>query len=726
MHMDTPAKAALGGGLISTLAIGGMVAAGVLATSATVVLTDPTAPPAGAAGLVPFDDCDSLLDWYVDHSLDEVGPWGWGGRMWPMMAEGQAARESVGSSTADDAVSNGPTGTNTQEAGIDEPDVAKTDGRIVVRLRDGHRLVVTDVTGDEPRELADWRLPGAAYADGLLLVDDHVLLGASNQVMGREGFMPPDSGGTVLYDVDLSDPADPRLEDTDRWSGRQLSMRQYGDTVRLVTTLGLPSLPFVQPGGALSETAAEQRNRQVVRASKIEDWAPGLDCSEVYHPQKWSGPDTVAVTTFRPASSDRATRVAVTGAGSEVYSSVDRLYVTSTDWNLRPIPLDGGPDTTVRSDVIRPDQKIRTHIHSFAISGSDTRYAASGVVEGRCGTGGRWTSTTGTCASPSPGPRGRGARARTGSWSWTRQRRPSEQVGELAGQPRRGHQSRPDGSKRPRGRGDVRQMGICCTRIDLTDPDASGPLGEAKIPGFSAYLHPIGDDRTPGAAAMLTPTVRTWGPGCCVRHSETARARQADKLDVRIQRFEARGSARVHVASGRARGHCRDVSRNGLGPSPAAGRLRRIRPRASFPRSAVTPSGRCPSRTVGWPSSATRSVSSRSRPLIEPSPGSEARAENQPRRTLVRMCRNIRTLHNFEPPATRDEVHAAAVQYVRKISGSTKPSQANQHAFDHAIAEVEAATRRLLEGLSTTAPPKDRDVEAAKARARAEVRYARG
>ena len=90
------------------------------------------------------------------------------------------------------------------------------------------------------------------------------------------------------------------------------------------------------------------------------------------------------------------------------------------------------------------------------------------------------------------------------------------------------------------------------------------------------------------------------------------------------------------------------------------------------------------------------------------------------------MCRNIRTLHNFEPPATRDEVHAAAVQYVRKISGSTHPSQANQEAFDQAVAEVAAATNRLLDGLSTNAPPKDRAAEAAKARARAEVRYARG
>ena len=89
------------------------------------------------------------------------------------------------------------------------------------------------------------------------------------------------------------------------------------------------------------------------------------------------------------------------------------------------------------------------------------------------------------------------------------------------------------------------------------------------------------------------------------------------------------------------------------------------------------------------------------------------------------MCRNIRTLHNFEPPATKDEVHGASLQYVRKISGATKPSQANQEAFDQAVAEVEAATRRLLESLSTNAPPKNREEEAAKARARAEQRYAR-
>ncbi|MFC7532861.1 DUF2277 domain-containing protein [Actinoplanes sp. GCM10030250] len=88
------------------------------------------------------------------------------------------------------------------------------------------------------------------------------------------------------------------------------------------------------------------------------------------------------------------------------------------------------------------------------------------------------------------------------------------------------------------------------------------------------------------------------------------------------------------------------------------------------------------------------------------------------------MCRNIHQLHNFEPPATPDEVHAAALQYIRKIAGSTRPSQANQAAFDTAVAAVAAATAELLAELVTTAPPKNREEEAAKARARAEKRYA--
>jgi hypothetical protein len=88
------------------------------------------------------------------------------------------------------------------------------------------------------------------------------------------------------------------------------------------------------------------------------------------------------------------------------------------------------------------------------------------------------------------------------------------------------------------------------------------------------------------------------------------------------------------------------------------------------------------------------------------------------------MCRNIRTLYNFDPPATHEEVQAAALQYVRKISGFTKPSKANQEAFDRAVAEVAHVSMHLLADLETNAPPKDREVEAAKAKARAAQRYA--
>ncbi|MBP7242461.1 DUF2277 domain-containing protein [Amaricoccus sp.] len=90
------------------------------------------------------------------------------------------------------------------------------------------------------------------------------------------------------------------------------------------------------------------------------------------------------------------------------------------------------------------------------------------------------------------------------------------------------------------------------------------------------------------------------------------------------------------------------------------------------------------------------------------------------------MCRNIRPLHNFEPPATDDEIRAAAVQFVRKISGFSAPSRANEVAFARAVDEVAGASRRLLAGLTTAAPPRDREVEAARARERSRLRFARG
>lgn len=118
-------------------------------------------------------------------------------------------------------------------------------------------------------------------------------------------------------------------------------------------------------------------------------------------------------------------------------------------------------------------------------------------------------------------------------------------------------------------------------------------------------------------------------------------------------------------------------------------------------------------------------------PPEEESPGSsrpqpwETHTElGRARRYAAGMCRNIRVLHNFDPPATPEEVEAAAVQYVRKISGATRPSKANEAAFGLAVEEITAVSKRLLDALVTTAPPRDREVEAAKAKARVAARFA--
>jgi hypothetical protein len=108
--------------------------------------------------------------------------------------------------------------------------------------------------------------------------------------------------------------------------------------------------------------------------------------------------------------------------------------------------------------------------------------------------------------------------------------------------------------------------------------------------------------------------------------------------------------------------------------------------------------------------------------VLAGSPGSLCRVRRVP--SVSGMCRNIRQLHNFEPAATSEEVHAAALQYVRKVAGSTRPSARNQEAFDRAVAAVAHATEHLLEDLVTTAPPKDREVEAARARERSARRFA--
>ncbi len=536
-----------------------MVAAG--------VAVDPSAPPAGAAELTAFSGCDDLQAWYVDNTISQVGPYGWAGRRWMTMREDATtdspqASESSGESasgSAKDEVANGSTGTNTQEAGVDEPDVAKTDGRVVVRLVNGQRLVITDVSGSAPQQIADWRLPSGSFVDGLLLVDDHVLLSGDHGDIALQGMeqgmdqgMELDrrvpgpwggSGRTELLDVDVSDPAHPRLDSRTSWSGQQLSLRQYADTVRLVTSTGLPELPFVEPRpGSLTEQQAEHRNREILRDSTIEDWVPGLTdshssrplvgCDEVYHPTRWSGSDTVAVATFTPGNVDDPSAVAVTGAGSEVYSSTDRLYVTSTDWAEQgPILMDDSQDSTMTSpDTSRPVMDTRTHIHAFALDGANTRYVASGSIDGTIRD--RWSldEYDGHLRVAVSWPDRMGSTRDNGIVVLDERGRSLEPVGELRGL------GVDEQIESVRWFDDMaivvtfRQMDPLYT-IDLNNPAHPRELGALKIPGFSSYLHPIGHDRLLGMGTDATPDGRNLGAQAAVFDlSNPTRAQQVGKV----------------------------------------------------------------------------------------------------------------------------------------------------------------------------------------------------
>jgi hypothetical protein len=548
--METPAKTALGGALISALAIGGMVAAGVTAG----VVTDPGAPPVRAGtALVGFENCNALLAWYVDHTIDRVGPYGWDGRLWPLMmrepspGSGAAAATAGSTRTAsspEDAVGNATTGTNTQETGIDEPDVAKTDGRVVVRLENGRRLVVTDVSGSTPRDVGMWRSPPTSHLDGLLLVGHHVLLTSSGPTAVEDRVDPSSkvvgSPDVELIDLNISDPSRPLETSRTSFSGRPLSLRQHGDTVRLVSSTGLPALPFVQArAGRLTEDQATQRNREIVRASTVDAWLPRLTstsgsaplvgCDEVYHPTKWSGPDTVTVASFRPGAVSSATAVAVTGAGEEVYSSTDRLYVTSTDWGDRLV-LER-PMTTAGSDApIRPLTPARTNLHAFSLDGAATRYVASGTIDGTIRD--RWSldEHDGHLRVAVSWPDRDGNARENGIVVLDEKDGVLEPVGELRGL------GVDEQIQSVRWFDDLavlvtfRQTDPLYT-VDLTEPTHPRELGSLEVPGFSSYLHPIGGDRLLGIGTDATRQGRGLGAQAGIFDtSNLTRARQVGKV----------------------------------------------------------------------------------------------------------------------------------------------------------------------------------------------------
>lgn len=492
-------------------------------------------PRAAADDRLPaFEDCDELLDWYIDQALPLVGPWGFGS---PYFYYGEGVRDLAGfagdeatgptrtsvpqAAEADKAVSNSVTGTNVQEAGVDEPDIAKTDGRLIVRLQD-RELIVTDVTGERAHELSRTKLPKGIWSESLLLSGDTVLVlaTAENRVLVDDlvdRTIPAFWERSLMLAYDISDAQSPDLTSRTEFEGSFVETRQYDGTVRIVVQSGSnPALDFVQPNRRRIEAEARRENRDIVRESSIEDWLPTVthqgaqrplvDCQDVRHPTTDSGLGTLTVVTFDAADPGQRETVAVTTSGRLVYSSTDRLYVATPVQQPIDQPLWRRPMPAI-PEAVPP---ATTEIHAFALDGDNTSYVASGAVRGTVRD--RWSFDE-------YGGNLRVATALAKDWQTTDNavsvlRESGSKltvVGSVRGiGPREEIQS-------VRWFDDLavvvtfRQVDPLYT-VDLSNPANPRVLGELKIPGFSSYLHPIGDDRLLGLGTAATKQGSALGP----------------------------------------------------------------------------------------------------------------------------------------------------------------------------------------------------------------------
>jgi hypothetical protein len=412
---------------------------------------------------------------------------------------------AAGGEPADARTSSG-SGTNVQETGVDEPDLAKTDGELVVRTTSSE-LVVTDVRTDTPRELSRLDLPTDMHAPEILLAGDRVLVLQSSagwwqplpvEPLPMEGEPmadiagpglphPGTSGTSRLLEVSVADPSRPVVVSDQTFGGTTVTARQHGDgadaTIRLVLRTADPTLDWVQPNRDRTQAEAKAENKEILRSSTIEDWLPSagtgegrrplVDCGDVHHPATADGFGTVTVVGMPATDATDWQTTAVTAGGETVYSSGERLYLAT------------------------PSDQDDTQVHAFEIDGPDTSYVASGQVEGRVRD--RWSMDEHDGVL-------RLAVARGSSWAT-----PAENgvttLREVGGR------LVPLGSVRGLGPDEeikaVRwfdDLAVVVTfrqtdplyTVDLTDPSRPRTLGELKIPGFSRYLHPIGGDRLIG------------------------------------------------------------------------------------------------------------------------------------------------------------------------------------------------------------------------------------
>lgn len=442
----------------------------------------------------------------------------------PAAGAPMAESDAKAGKDASAAVGNSASGTNNQEAGVDEADLAKTDGRLLVTARDS-RLVVMDVSGKTPKARGSVVLPGQRALELLLTGDRAIVVGTADS---RERYLEDEAAGskgaselTTLTIVDLSDPDEPLIVSSEEISARYLSARLTGGSVRLVLastpdvlgTLGsgYPSGKYdrYSDGSDADFEAYLDDVRTRMERIKGEDWLPMvrdvdrkartvsetplLDCSDVRYPATDSGMGLLTVLSVDTGVRNALESAAATGligTGDLVYATQDKLFVATTD---------GGWNDTWGTGFARNSGRTTTRVHSFDISGEGAKYLASGKVDGYLY--GRWAMSEKdgllrmvTTTTP---PWNRGGTTQTGVVVLDTNGKRMREIGRVDGM------GFTETVRAVRWFDDV--AAIVTFRqtdplylVDLSRPESPKVRGELKVPGFSSYLHPIGDHRLLG------------------------------------------------------------------------------------------------------------------------------------------------------------------------------------------------------------------------------------